>query len=562
MKSTPSMNEAYPCVIQAYPLLAWQQYWNKITHNSTQEPPARRREKPHIVDDALDDDDWHTLIIYLEVLKPFEEATTRMQGNPSTASGSRVWDMLPTYEFLLQHLEEFKTRYKDHKEQHFRYNINQAWMKLNKYYGLTDDSPIYVAAVVLHPRMKWSFVDKFWNDRPDWRDKARRDVRQLWEAEYKHRVILIQPERPPERRRIVVASGLNDFLDNLTCPAAQLEEDRDEYDHYLARTDDPEDLACTDPITYWISKRSPGSNSQPSRSAATSVTRSTKSTRRSASPVKPGTLKDLQKPVEPRYFSQDEHWAQDGGTRELEDLLEIRNDALLCRSSNASEAAWNSDVHSPLLKLALKPFKRPLIRRHVLTSTPINPEFVPPMRECSFYDKVGSKMVDYGIALHPDENSALGQAIRRALQQLLTSMNYLNHVAYDPIKYAANAVSIETKAGSKGPQEARSQLGIWISSWSFRMHQLLDGRKIPADVGEAGESRTLIPVPVIIVIEHVWTLSFACDRGHRIDIIGDVPIGNTKSLDGLLILIAVIRRLACWIQGDFQSWLQEALLSS
>ena len=235
---------------------AWQQYWNKITHNSTQEPPARRREKPYVVDDALDDDDWHTLTIYLEVLKPFEEATTRMQGNPGTASGSRVWDILPTYEFLLQHLEEFKTRYKDHKEQHFRYNINQAWMKLDKYYGLTDDSPIYVAAVVLHPRMKWSFINKFWNDRPDWRDKARRDVRQLWEAEYKHRVILIQPERPPERRRIVVASGLNDFLDNLTCPAAQLEEDPDEYDHYLARTDDPEDLACTDPITYWISKRS------------------------------------------------------------------------------------------------------------------------------------------------------------------------------------------------------------------------------------------------------------------------------------------------------------------
>jgi hypothetical protein len=52
---------------------AWQQYWNKITHNSTREPPAGRREKPHIVDDALDDDDWHALTIYLEVLKPFEQ---------------------------------------------------------------------------------------------------------------------------------------------------------------------------------------------------------------------------------------------------------------------------------------------------------------------------------------------------------------------------------------------------------------------------------------------------------------------------------------------------------
>ena len=54
----------------------------------------------------------------------------------------------------------------------------------------------------------------------------------------------------------MVASGLNNFLDNLTCPAAQLEEDRDEYDHYLARIDNPEDLAYIDLITYWISKRS------------------------------------------------------------------------------------------------------------------------------------------------------------------------------------------------------------------------------------------------------------------------------------------------------------------
>ncbi|KAI8710495.1 hypothetical protein NCS52_01566600 [Fusarium sp. LHS14.1] len=356
------------------------------------------------------------------------------------------------------------------------------------------------------------------------------------------------------------------------------------------------------------------SNSQSSRSVASSLTGSTKPkfTRRSASPVKPGTLKDLQKPVEyvectdnsgaqlsapvrqlyrdiydlaveregfipaslkvplsehlphtrPRYFSQDEHWEPDGGRRELQALLEIRDDALLCRSSNASEAAWNSDVHSPLLKLALKPFKKPLIRRHILTSTPINSEFVPPMREGSFYDKVGSKMVDYGIALHPDEDSPLDQAIRRALQQLPTTTHYFNHVAYDPIKYAANVVSIETKTGSKGPQEARSQLGIWIASWSFRMHQLLDGRQMPTGAGETGQPQPLIPVPVIVVIEHVWRLSFACDRGHCIDIVGDVAIGDTKSLDGLLMLVAVIRRLACWIQSDFQPWLQEALLSS
>jgi hypothetical protein len=29
--------------------------------------------------------------------------------------------------------------------------INLRWKKLNKYYTLTDESPVYVAAVVLHP---------------------------------------------------------------------------------------------------------------------------------------------------------------------------------------------------------------------------------------------------------------------------------------------------------------------------------------------------------------------------------------------------------------------------
>lgn len=327
------------------------------------------------------------------------------------------------------------------------------------------------------------------------------------------------------------------------------------------------------------------SNSQSSQSIASSQSRSTK---RSASPVKPGTLKELQKPVEyvectndsgaqlpatvrqlyrdiydlaveregfipaslkaplsehlprarPRYFSQDGHWEPDGGKRELEALLEIRDEALLCRSTNASEAAWNSDVHSPLLKLALRPFKEPLIRRHVLTSTRINSAFVPPMKEGSFYDKVGSKMVDYGIALHPDEDSPLGQAIRCALRPLPSSKQYLNQAAYDPIKYAANVVSIETKTGSGGPQEARSQLGIWIASWNFRMHQLLHGRR-PSS--EASAPQVLIPVPVIVVIEHMWKLSFACDSSHRIVSCESTPEFEMQVADCYRISLGMLR---------------------
>ena len=58
----------------------WNKYWAKITKNSTQEPPERRRTKPSIVDDYLDDEDWDVITYYLEILNPLEEATMRLQG--------------------------------------------------------------------------------------------------------------------------------------------------------------------------------------------------------------------------------------------------------------------------------------------------------------------------------------------------------------------------------------------------------------------------------------------------------------------------------------------------
>ncbi|KAG4268349.1 hypothetical protein FPRO04_12455 [Fusarium proliferatum] len=320
------------------------------------------------------------------------------------------------------------------------------------------------------------------------------------------------------------------------------------------------------PIPFSLAQPS-RSDSQSSHSLASSAR---KSTRRSASPVKPFTLKMLQKPVEyvefaddvvaqlpveirqlyrnikdlavdregfipaslgaalqdllpdakERYYAECEHWDPSGAMRDLTTLLEIKKDAQMCRSSNASEAAWNSDVHSPLLKLALKPFEKPQLRRHVMTSARINTIFIPQMKEGSYYDVTGSKMVDYAVALHPEENDPLDLAIHHVLQHSPMPTHYFNHVAYDPVRFAPIAVSIETKTGTNGLQEARLQLGIWIASWSFRLHQLLDRRQIRVenldDVADVSDPQTLIPVPVIIVVEHDWKLLFACDRGNRI----------------------------------------------
>jgi hypothetical protein len=39
--------------------------------------------------------------------------------------------------------------------------IRNAWVKLDKYYNLTDRSVAYVAAVVLNPAYKWKYFEKY-----------------------------------------------------------------------------------------------------------------------------------------------------------------------------------------------------------------------------------------------------------------------------------------------------------------------------------------------------------------------------------------------------------------
>ncbi|KAH6973818.1 hypothetical protein BKA56DRAFT_620018 [Ilyonectria sp. MPI-CAGE-AT-0026] len=239
--------------------------------------------------------------------------------------------------------------------------------------------------------------------------------------------------------------------------------------------------------------------------------------------------------VKARYFSEeDEPYDSSTVSRELETLQEIKTDSQLCRSSNASEAAWNSDVHSPLLKTAVMSLHPPASAL---------PSFPPCKR-----------MVDYGIALHPQDGDPLDLSIRRALAHLPVHSHHLNQTAYGPIRFAANAVSIETKTGANGLQEARLQVGIWIAATQQEDRQ---GKENDQDGGESSrKTELLIPVPIIIVIEHEWKLFFACDCGNKIEIIGHVSIGDTMSLDGLFIIVAVIRRLATWIQNDFRTWLE------
>ena len=67
---------------------------------------------------------------------------------------------------------------------HFSTAINAGWQKLEQYYSQSDVTPIHRAAVLLHPRLKWRWFERYWRTKPDWIADAREAIAELW-SQYK-----------------------------------------------------------------------------------------------------------------------------------------------------------------------------------------------------------------------------------------------------------------------------------------------------------------------------------------------------------------------------------------
>lgn len=66
-------------------------------------------------------------------------------------------------------------------------NVNAGWQKLDEYYKRLDDNVVYVAAVVLHPRMKWRCFKTKWSDRKDWLSTWKAESDKYWRHNYEHK---------------------------------------------------------------------------------------------------------------------------------------------------------------------------------------------------------------------------------------------------------------------------------------------------------------------------------------------------------------------------------------
>ena len=76
-----------------------------------------------------------------------------LEGRGKHGNHGAIWEVLITFEWLLNQLEEQKDRLAavnyedpDAPEDHLAINVNSAHAKLSEYYTKLDDSPIYYAA--------------------------------------------------------------------------------------------------------------------------------------------------------------------------------------------------------------------------------------------------------------------------------------------------------------------------------------------------------------------------------------------------------------------------------
>lgn len=208
-----------------------------ITYLDTKAAEPRQRVP---VQDHLSPQDWLLLAEIQSLLKPLYEITMRCQGWAKEGRYGALWEVMIGMEYLLNFFEEQKlifsppddtadelrlarasatTRYstpradqgrgrEKHLPQHTRdeytgafsqaesldddhrrciqISINNCWSKLDEYYSLLGQSPLYPAAVILHPRWNVSWLEANWTSHEQlvWLRDAKNSVREFFEQQY------------------------------------------------------------------------------------------------------------------------------------------------------------------------------------------------------------------------------------------------------------------------------------------------------------------------------------------------------------------------------------------
>jgi len=230
----------------------------------------------------------------------------------------------------------------------------------------------------------------------------------------------------------------------------------------------------------------------------------------------------------------------------LERAMEIFDAAKECSDGRYSESAWNSEVHSRLLRLALYGWWRSKGVWYLdITTAKIHDSSLLPRVVTGAV--MASKMVDYALCIDLDTSADMhGRIIERLRAEGKSS---INHTAAEYVRFKPIAVSIETKRGNVDEDRMYVQLGMWLSAHFARLRQL------------TGSDCQLPALPVVIVQGHNWSLMIAeVGADRKVVILKELRLGGTDSILGIYQIIASVRRLAKWVQEEYRPWFESNVL--
>ncbi|KAK6860864.1 hypothetical protein PG995_004500 [Apiospora arundinis] len=273
-------------------------------------------------DDVLVAEDWKLLVELRDALEPLYRQTMRCQGWSKQGSFGCLWEVLPGMEYILEKLEDWKAFFDDNTDsihersqrldvsrlsslrqqisrrqcrqptpstspqahsqvswshqdhhtrfealppdsrQYFRLSVMNTWKKLNEYYAKLGNSPLFAAAVILHPRLGISWLEGQWDDPEQlvWIHNAKAGLYRFWKRWYSQEEReqsgdskanhLRDPQQVPRSQQ----QEMSAFDQWVYSRPARLTSNDSEIDKYLSH-EIPELQRGENPVLWWLAHK-------------------------------------------------------------------------------------------------------------------------------------------------------------------------------------------------------------------------------------------------------------------------------------------------------------------
>lgn len=234
-------------------------------YQSRWQKPQGEASHRDLTKDFLNAGDWVELERFNAFLTPFYILTKTMEGNASKSGAEgghgAVWETLKTMDYLFMKFKQAADETRSEEPSHFKSGIDCGWAKLEDYYVKTDRTPIYRAALALHPSYGYDYFERHWKigmDKPQWYSDMQSAVGGLFD-EY---VQQADAETQAQAGLLVddvdeIEADVNDYssfgkrsIRSLTTRRKKAKA-VSELDLFQTRPIYPQDLDVADPLEWW-----------------------------------------------------------------------------------------------------------------------------------------------------------------------------------------------------------------------------------------------------------------------------------------------------------------------